>query len=165
MSIAPPTHADASSGASAQQGQGPGKNPQGRARRMVAPLATIGGLAAATTLLAVVDPNEPGHYPICPTKYLLGVDCPGCGGLRATHDLAHGDIAGALDHNAFFVLAVPVILYFLARWVWHAWRGTQPRPWPPRLTRGLLIAAAALLCVFTVVRNIPFGGFLGAGLS
>ncbi len=157
MSIAPPVAAVADAERAVA--------PASRARRMVAPLATIGGLAAATALLAFVDPNEPGHYPLCPTKYLLGVDCPGCGGLRATHDLAHGNVSGAFDHNAFFVLCVPVIAFLLGRWVWHSWRGTQPRPWPPRLTRGLLITAAALLTIFTVVRNLPFGSYLGSGLG
>ena len=29
--------------------------------------------------------TSPGHYPLCPTKALMGLDCPFCGGLRAAH--------------------------------------------------------------------------------
>ena len=38
-------------------------------------------------------------------------------------------------------------------------------PVAARLTRGLLITAAALLTIFTVVRNLPFGSYLGSGLG
>ena len=51
-------------------------------------------------------------YPPCPSKLLLGVDCPGCGGLRGTHDLLHGDVAGALDHNLLLIPFLAMLGYF-----------------------------------------------------
>lgn len=134
-----------------------------RHRRLIGPLAAIGGLAAATAFIALVDPNEPGHYPGCPTKMLAGLDCPGCGGLRATHDLAHGNIAGAFDHNALFVVMVPLIVFFLGRNVWQAWTGAASKPLPPRVTRWLFVAFTGAILVFTIVRNTPFAGFLASG--
>ncbi|MCB0916391.1 MAG: DUF2752 domain-containing protein [Actinobacteria bacterium] len=135
----------------------------GRAKRLVGPLAAIGGIAAATTYLAFVDPNTPGHYPGCPTQTLMGVDCPGCGGLRATHDLAHGDIAGAFGHNALFVLLVPVIVFFLGRNLVSAWTGRPPRALSPKWSQRLLTLFIAVTIVFTLVRNFPFGAYLGSG--
>jgi hypothetical protein len=134
-----------------------------RHRRLIGPLAAIGGLAAATGFIALVDPNQPGHYPGCPTQTLAGIDCPGCGGLRATHDLAHGDIAGAFDHNALFVIQVPVIIFFLGRNVWQAWTGRPAKPLPPLVTRWVFVAFTAAILVFTIVRNLPFGSFLASG--
>ena len=81
-----------------------------RARRLLAPVGTAVGVIAATGYIRMVDPNEPGHYPLCPTLALLGIDCPGCGGPTATHALAHGDIGAALDNNALFVVLVPAVI-------------------------------------------------------
>lgn len=94
-----------------------------RSRRLVAPL-TVGALTlGAAVYVALVDPNEPGHYPLCPTKALTGLDCPACGGLRATHALLRGDVVGALDHNAFVVLVLlPAAVVAWVAWVVRAWR-------------------------------------------
>jgi hypothetical protein len=75
-----------------------------RRRRMAPVIAT--GIAAilGSIYLRAVDPNVPGHYPGCPSQFLLGVDCPGCGGMRGTYDLLHGDVAGMVDDNILLVL-------------------------------------------------------------
>ena len=51
----------------------------------------LGGVAVALATLATVDPNQPGHYPTCPFLATTGFYCPGCGALRAVHDLLHGE--------------------------------------------------------------------------
>jgi hypothetical protein len=95
-----------------------------RSRRLVAPLALGAVALCATAYVGLVDPNEPGHYPLCPTKALSGLDCPGCGGLRATHALVTGDLVGALDHNAFVVLVVlPLAVAAWVAWLVRCWRG------------------------------------------
>jgi hypothetical protein len=144
--------------------------PRSRARRMAGPLIAAGGLLAATAYVGAVDPNAPGHYPLCPTKYLTGLDCPGCGGLRAVHSLAHGDVAGALNHNAFVVLLViPLILGGLVAWAVREWRGEPAKPVGERWyeKRWLLVTLGVVMIAFTVVRNIPgvpAFGWLGSGV-
>ncbi len=146
-----------------------------RTRRLRAPL-TVGALTlGAVAFVGLVDPNQPGHYPLCPTKALTGLDCPGCGGLRAVHSLATGDLVAALDHNAFVVLVVlPVALLAWVLWVVREWRGpatptdTTPHPvsssaMSSRWTLGALLAVAL---VFTVARNVggvPALAWLGSG--
>jgi hypothetical protein len=137
----------------------PKVDPRPRARRLVAPVAAALGVIAATGYVRMVDPNEPGHYPMCPTLALLGIDCPGCGGLRATHALAHGDIATALDHNALFVVLAPLLGVLWAIWAYRAWTGVTP----PMTRRRETIARTAPMVVlivamgFAVVRNfIPY---------
>jgi hypothetical protein len=90
----------------------------------------VGGAALlGVAYLGAVDPNEPGHYPLCPTQALLGVDCPGCGGLRCVHALTRGDIVGALDHNALAVLVLlPLAVITWALWVRREWRGPVAPP-------------------------------------
>ncbi|MEU8171938.1 DUF2752 domain-containing protein [Microbispora hainanensis] len=135
-----------------------GRRARDRVRSLCAPSGAAAVLAAAVTCLAVVDPHEPGHYPVCPLYYLTGLYCPGCGALRAVHDLAHADIAGAARMNLLFVFCVPVVITLWARWALRSWQGRPMRPDSarPAYLWGLLAVAA----VFGVVRNTPFGQFL-----
>lgn len=102
---------------------------------------------------------------MCPTLALFGIDCPGCGGLRATHALAHGDVMAALDHNALFVIMVPALIALWAMWAYRAWTGISP----PLTRRREVIARTAPMVVlivamtFAVVRN--FVPFLPSGLG
>ena len=41
-----------------------------RLKRMAGPLATGALVLAGTAFVRFVDPNEPGHYPGCPTQTL-----------------------------------------------------------------------------------------------
>ena len=121
-------------------------------RRLAHPGAVVAAAAAATAYVAAVDPNRPGHYPLCPTYALVGIYCPGCGMLRATHDLAHLDVAGAFARNP---LAVPVYLglaLLFTRWVLARWRGEQLR-WDPH--RWLPAALGVAFVAYTVARNVP----------
>ncbi|WP_242440840.1 DUF2752 domain-containing protein [Streptomyces sp. CB02923] len=101
---------------------------------------------ALTVLVALHDPEAPGHYPSCPFRTLTGLSCPGCGTLRALHDLTRGDVAAALAHNALFVAALPPVLLSWLRAV----RGR-----PPVLTSVRAGAAAlAVLLLWGVLRNL-----------
>src|SRR4029078_9764705 len=80
------------------------------------PGLVAGAAVASVALLAVVDPNEPGHYPTCPFLALTGFYCPGCGSMRAVHDLVHGDLSGSLARNPMTVVAVAVMLVAYAAW-------------------------------------------------
>ncbi|MGV1035697.1 MAG: DUF2752 domain-containing protein [Candidatus Nanopelagicales bacterium] len=93
-----------------------------RFQRMLWPTIGVGVTLAATAYIRQVDPNQPGHYMPCPLKFVTGIDCPACGGLRCVHSLTNGDIVGAFDHNALAVLVFPVLIVavFLAlrrRWI------------------------------------------------
>jgi len=107
---------------------------------------------AATSVVAKVDPNQPGHYPTCPFLAVTGYYCPGCGSLRALHDLAHGDVVGALARNPLMVLAAGGLLVAFVLWTRRRWRGL-PRTWaaPASVLYGLL----ALVLAFWVLRNVP----------
>ena len=100
-------------------------------------LAAAGALAV-TTLVALVDPNQPGHYPNCLFLAVTGLYCRGCGSLRALHDLAHGDLAGAVARNPLMVLATGGLLVAFVLWARRLWRG-ESRTWVahPALLYGL----------------------------
>jgi hypothetical protein len=130
----------------------------GRWRRMVPPLAVVGSLAAATGALHLRDPHAQGSWGACPLA-LAGIDCPGCGGLRAVNDLTNLELGAAASSNLLLVLALPFVLYALGRWTVGRWTG---RGWALS-ERGTLVATAVVLTamlVFTVARNLPAGAWL-----
>ncbi|CAM5248650.1 DUF2752 domain-containing protein [Streptomyces fumanus] len=129
----------------------------GRAARLAVPAGVLAAVAAAFAYVGAVDPNEPGHYPACPLLSLTGLYCPGCGGLRSAHAVVHGDLPAALQANALAVAAYLGFAALWAVWVVRAARGRPPRPGPGPVH---LWSLGALLLVFTVVRNLPFGGWL-----
>lgn len=132
----------------------PGHRP---AAALIRPGAVAGAVAAATTYLAVVDPHQGGHYPTCPFLFLTGLWCPGCGSLRAVHDLAHGDLAGALGMNPLTVATVPVLVLMWAAWVRRAASG-RPAGW---FAPGWAVwSFLGVVLAFWVLRNLPWFSFL-----
>jgi hypothetical protein len=115
-------------------------------------VATLAGLAAATGYVYALDPDKSGAYPRCPSRLLLGLDCPGCGGLRGTHALLHGHVAEALDHN----LLLPFILAGIAIGVGGWLLPLIGRPEIElHLPRWLFAPVAVVVVAFTVARNLP----------
>ncbi|MBH5334354.1 DUF2752 domain-containing protein [Streptomyces pactum] len=135
-----------------------GPRPAGTARRLAAPLGALAAAAAAFTAVALVDPGEPGHYPVCPLLHHTGLLCPGCGGLRGAHALAHGDLTTALHANALALAGYLVLAGYWLRWLRCAAAG-RPAPAPRPGTVHLWIAAV-LTVLFTVVRNLDAGAAL-----
>ncbi|MEU4403201.1 DUF2752 domain-containing protein [Streptosporangium sp. NPDC023963] len=139
------------------------EGPRGaRATALLAPLGVALAAGAAVAFVGAVDPGEPGHYPICPFLMLTGLYCPGCGGLRTVYALVHGDPVAALGLNPFVALMIPVLVVLWGRWTLRAWSGGTSRGAPagrsvhPAYVWSLL----ALMVVFWIVRNLPFGEFL-----
>ena len=66
--------------------------------------------ASALIVLYFFDPETAGIYPVCPSKFISGYDCPGCGSLRATHALLHGNIASAWRYNPAIFFAIALLL-------------------------------------------------------
>ncbi|MBL1066823.1 DUF2752 domain-containing protein [Streptomyces sp. 7-21] len=128
---------------------------------LAGPLAALGCAAAASGYVAAVDPREPGHYPACPVPALTGLHCPGCGGLRAAHALAHGDLAAALGANALAVALIAAGAVALAGWLLVSLTGVRaPRVRAGAWPRVLGWAALAATAAFTVLRNVPPGAAL-----
>lgn len=74
-------------------------------RRRVGILAV---LLFAGTLLFLFDPATSSFYPPCLFKTVLGVPCPGCGSLRAAHQLLHGHFAAAWALNPALMIVGPL---------------------------------------------------------
>jgi hypothetical protein len=129
-----------------------------RWRRIRGPVCTIGGLGLATLALHLRDPHSSGSWGYCPSA-LLGIYCPGCGGLRAVNDLTNGHLGAALSSNLLFVLVLPVLVFLLGRWALERWTGRVRQP-DPRRIRVFVVFLGVAAVVFTVLRNVPTGSWL-----
>jgi len=119
-------------------------------------------VAASTTLVCaavwVGDPTTPGGpLPVCPTKALLGIDCPGCGSARMLYSLMHGDVAAAARFNALGLLAVVLLVWAYAAWTYGRATGRRVRGWQHQ--RWSAMVALLLVGAWFVVRNLPFPPF------
>ncbi|GIU83839.1 MAG: hypothetical protein KatS3mg008_0614 [Acidimicrobiales bacterium] len=114
--------------------------------------APVSALAAVAAIVSLRDPHTPGAYGLCPFKALTGMDCPGCGSLRALRHLAAGDFVGALDHNAL----IPPLVIVGGLWALGvaAGRTLLPRVGPER-AHVALTSALFVLFSFTALRNLP----------
>lgn len=118
--------------------------------------ATLAGLAGLI-LLRLYDPATSGIFPPCPLRYLTGLYCPGCGSLRAIHQLLLGNIRAAWSLNPLTVMFLPFITYGLASDGLIQVRG---RGLPQPFLRAIWIQAlCALVIMFGIARNLPFHPF------
>jgi hypothetical protein len=128
--------------------------------RLGAPLA----VAASTTLMCAAiwagDPTTPGGpLPVCPTKALLGIDCPGCGSLRMLYSLMHGNLPAAARFTALGLVAVVLLVWAYLAWTYGRLTGRRIRSWQHQ--RWSAVVALSLVVVWFVVRNIPVAPFDG----
>ena len=107
-------------------------------------------VVALGMVLFLFDPAHSGFYPVCIFYRTTGWQCPGCGGLRAAHQLLHGHFAAAFRLNALLmVFLLPAACLFGTRW-WICRSRNQPlRLHPFWLWFGLVVTVA-----FGIARNL-----------
>jgi hypothetical protein len=121
-------------------------------------------VAASTTLVCAAtwagDPTTPGGpLPVCPTKALLGIDCPGCGSLRMLYSLLHGNLTAAARFNALGLVAAVLLVWAYLAWTYGRVTGRRIRSWQHQ--RWSAMVALSLVVIWFVVRNIPIAPFSG----
>jgi hypothetical protein len=121
---------------------------------ILAALLALG--VAAVAMVYFVDPAQSSLYPRCALLTLTGLYCPGCGGLRATHALLHGDLAKAMALNPLVALLPPLALTITAGWaIDHNPRRVM------RLFKRLrwYVTLPAVILLFGLLRNLPIWPF------
>ncbi|OHB72576.1 MAG: hypothetical protein A2V70_19190 [Planctomycetes bacterium RBG_13_63_9] len=113
--------------------------------------AALGGVALCW--LWWVDPRQLA-LPLCMFHHLTGLHCPGCGAIRATHELLNGRLLAAMHYNVLWVLALPPVLYAAASETRRFVLG-RPLPGNPIGRPWFLITLAALAVLFGLLRNVP----------
>jgi hypothetical protein len=121
--------------------------------RLTAPAVWAGAGLAATGLLTARDPHVRGTWGFCVFRSVTGVPCPGCGGLRAVNDLAHGHVAAALASNGYAVLSLAGLGLWWVAWVAARLRGAAV-PLGQHVVRLSLLWAGGF-ALFGVLRLLP----------
>ena len=115
--------------------------------------AVVALAAGGLSVIYLLDPSTSDISPLCPFLALTGFYCPGCGTLRALHQLTLGHPVAALDLNPLMVLLLPFVAYFLAS---HAVLAVTGRPLRKFFVRPELIwALLGVILAYGVLRNIP----------
>jgi hypothetical protein len=109
--------------------------------------------AGGLSVIYLLDPSSSDLYPPCPFRSLTGFYCPGCGTLRALHQLTLGHPVAALDLNPLMVLLLPFVTYFLTS---HAVLAVTGRPLRKFFVRPALIwTLLGIILVYWLLRNLP----------
>jgi hypothetical protein len=109
-------------------------------------------LLACAALLYFFNPAQFGFYPTCTFYKTTGLLCPGCGTLRAMHQLLHGHIPAAFRFNALFVSLLPFVILGCIRVARERAANRPALAWirPAWLWLGLVV-----LLLFAILRNFP----------
>ena len=116
-----------------------------------------GSICVALFVLLIFNPASSGIFPPCPFHRLTGLYCPGCGSLRAVHQLLHGNLSSAFRLNPLLVLFL-ILLAF-----WFTFCGVlavRKRPLPMGTIPSYGIWLILLIIVlFWILRNITHHPF------
>lgn len=125
------------------------------------PILALTAFVSAVVFVARYEPvANKQYYPQCGFKETTGFDCPGCGGLRATHAVTRGRILEAFRFSPGLVLSLPIVMYLAGLWI-REWRRTGNMPVPlaqPECNRPLMWLAI-LFVSLGLLRNIPMPPF------
>lgn len=106
---------------------------------------------AACAILFFFDPSRVPIYPVCVFHQLTDLNCPGCGSLRAMHQLLHGHFAEAFQHNALLVISLPLLAWIGFRLV----RQQVQKTTEPAVKPKWLLAYGIVWVLFGVLRELP----------
>jgi hypothetical protein len=118
---------------------------------LMACLAAVAGL-----VLFCFDPRWYHFYPVCYFHKITGLLCPGCGGLRALHQLLHGHWATAFRFNPVLVVSLPILAWLGAK---YGWQKARNQPASLGLRPLWLWLSLAAVIVVSVLRNLPGAPF------
>jgi hypothetical protein len=120
-------------------------------------LIAVFGITALAVVLFKFDPEQHAFYPKCLLHSLTGLNCAGCGSLRATHHLLRGELTAAFRSNSLLVLMGVLPIVVCIRWL----RGESPARLFQRFFSHPALAWIFLVTIltFTILRNLPLPAF------
>ena len=98
------------------------------------------------------DPQQSHFYPVCLFHRVTGLLCPGCGSLRALHQLLHGHLAAAFRFNPMLVGALPLVVGLVFR---YAARESRGEPGRPLISGRWLWVLGLIALAVSIWRNLP----------
>lgn len=114
-------------------------------------------IVLSAIILYYFNPAGSQLYPSSPFRAITGLYCPGCGSLRAIHQMLHGHFLTALDLNPLMVLTAPYLIYSFISYTSPVILGTKiPQVYIKSAWIQLFLK---VVLAYWVLRNIPFSPF------
>lgn len=108
-------------------------------------------IGAAFFVFKNYNPEDSPMFPQCPSKYVTGYECPGCGSQRAVHATLNGDLEKAFNYNPLLFFLLPyALLVGVFEWI-PSLRNTSYRR--IIINRYLVLGVFAFIVIFTIWRN------------
>ncbi|WP_071592908.1 DUF2752 domain-containing protein [Pleurocapsa sp. PCC 7319] len=123
----------------------------------------LAAICALSTLIFQIlynfNPADPNKiYPPSLSREWGGFYCPGCGMLRALHQLLHGNWQSALRFNPLLIICLPYLIYWITPYfVKYFYRINLYTIHYKNLQ---IIVTILVILVYGVLRNIPSPIFL-----
>lgn len=113
----------------------------------------------STVMVYLRDPSTASNqFFSCMWLVITGGFCPGCGMTRAVHDLMHGRLLQAIDHNAFGIVLLAFIATIAIKPMWLALTRNTWRS--PAIPEPVIYTLAASLLLWWILRNLPWAPFI-----
>lgn len=114
--------------------------------------AVITAAVFFVVILFFWDPAVLNYYPPCLFETVTGLLCPGCGGMRGTHQLLHFNFYDAFYLNPLVFVSTPLIFYSI---VYFTALLAFKKQLPKIPVNSITIAiTSAIILIFWVVRNL-----------
>jgi hypothetical protein len=114
-------------------------------------------IIAASVTLFYYNPASSDLYPPSPFRVLTGLYCPGCGTLRALHQLLHGHLITAFGLNPLMLISLPFLIGSYLNYGVETIIGKSL--WQIFIPAKLIWFLLQVVIAYWVVRNIPFHPF------
>lgn len=121
-------------------------------------LACVSGMiCVALFILFFFNPASSSFYVPCPFHKLTGLYCPGCGSLRAMHQLLRGNLHAAFGLNPLMLVSLPFLGYWL---IFYGEPALRNRPLRSAIIPTFYIWLILLIILlFWILRNITIYPF------
>jgi len=90
----------------------------------------------------------------CPTNYVTGLYCPGCGMFRAIVALLNANLLQAVRYNALTVVLLPIMLFYAIRETFRYIHAKRILP-TSRMETIVWVSVIAVSILYGIARNLP----------
>ncbi|MEO5356971.1 MAG: DUF2752 domain-containing protein [Nitrospirae bacterium YQR-1] len=111
------------------------------------------GVVSVLVFLYFFNPEQTLSWLRCPFLSMSGLYCPGCGSLRAAHQLLHGNVLNAVRFNHLLVLTFPFLACAFISKTSIFLRG-KPL-FNVSIEAGWINAFVIYILLFWILRNLP----------
>jgi len=115
-------------------------------------------ICVALFVLFVFNPANSGIFPPCPFHRLTGLYCPGCGSLRAVHQLLHGNLLTAFSLNPLLIFSLILLTFWFISYCVLA-MGNRSLPMATIPSYGIWLILI-IIVLFWILRNITLYPFV-----